>query len=169
MSEAYEAVLFVADGQPLFSLDDLSSELSLRLVRVDDRICGIYRVAPRPDRFDHPSVEALASEVSARAGSALAAFYDNQVGLRSAVLYSGGERLREFGTADEWWCPMADDGTPVEGAAPCRLADIPPDEEYECRVSAIDAALKAIGAGYVPRGRLVDAFCYGRAEVLETR
>ncbi|HEY9906362.1 MAG TPA: hypothetical protein V6D18_01985, partial [Thermosynechococcaceae cyanobacterium] len=98
MSEAYEGVVFRSDDHTACHFfAALASPLRLRLVRLGCGVFGVYRVASRADAFDQPDIERVAAWVSAEVGQAVALFYDNSCGVRTAVAYAGGRRSREFG------------------------------------------------------------------------
>ncbi len=168
MSEMYEGVVFRSDertARRAFGL--LSSRLRLRLVRLARGIYGVHRVAGRHDLFDQPAVERVARRVSAVTGQAVALFYDNSCCVRIGVRYSGGRRVREFGAGDAWWVPYGENGGLVLDGPRFRLSELPPDGDYDCVFSEIDAALESIEAGpRVSAALIKQAFCYDKAEAL---
>lgn len=168
MSEAYEGVVFRSDERAARrAFSSCASGLLLRLVRLARGVFGVYRVAGRDDPFDQPAVERVARRMSAEAGQAVALFYDNSCGIRTAVLYAGGRRVREFGEADAWWVPSGEDGELAIDGPRFRVTELPPGGDYGCVFSAIDAALEAVGAGtQVSAASVKQAFCYDDPEAL---
>ena len=55
-------------------------------------------------------------------------------------------------------------GHPMQDGRQVRAADLQADQEYECLLSAIDLALRAIEVVDVSGVRLKQAFCYGEAQ-----
>ncbi len=83
--------------------------------------------------------------LSTLAGVAVAASYDDSAGHREACLASGGVVIRTFGTEDELWVPLDEDGEPIITAEPLKTSQLLPAEEYETIQNAIDLAFRAAG------------------------
>jgi hypothetical protein len=168
MSEAYEGVVFRSDERAArHAFITLVSPLRLRLVRLGLEAFGIYRVADRAEAFDLSAVEQVAVRVSAIVSQSVALYYDNSCGIRVAVAYADGRRVREFGDGDALWVQLDDRGEAQAGGPRFRIAELRPDSEYECIHSAIDAGLESVGAGPdVSAASVKQAFCYDEAEVL---
>lgn len=156
MSVYFEAVVVAADqaalirvleGLPdLFEPDepDLFATITLELYRVTDRgfVVFAWRAgAKRPQAAQE--IENLASELSLELGIAVAVHYDDQVGVKTAMLSQGGEPVRYFGDQDEVWVPFGEgDGLVTNG--PQYPGDaLPEGVECDCIWNAIDAALEA--------------------------
>jgi hypothetical protein len=136
-------------------------------VQLAGGVFGIYRVASRADAFAQAGIERVAERASAEAGQAVALFYDNSCRIRAGVLYVDGRRGREFGDGDTWWVPYGQDGALVLDGPRFRIAELRPDEEYDCVHTAIDAALEAIGVEPEVSAAVVkQAFCYDEAVLL---
>lgn len=168
MSESYEGVVFSSDESKAHRVFvALDSPLKLRLVRLAVEVFGIYRLATRSEVFEQLAVEQIAQRVSAEVGNAIALFYADSCGVRGAVAYRNGQRIREFGERDEWWVPLDQDGEPVIAGTRIRVYEMCPAEEYDCVFSTIDAALQAVEVdSWVSPQIVQQAFCYEEAEVL---
>jgi hypothetical protein len=168
MSDMYEGVVLRSDKRAACqAFASLSSKLRLRLIQLAPGVFGIYRVAGRAETFEPQEVERVAKQLSSAVKRAVALFYDNQCCLRSAILYSAGRRTREFGDGDAWWVPYGPDGKLVLDGPRFRVGELRPDQEYDCVLSAIEAALESIGAYPRVSGELlIKAFCYGKRATL---
>ena len=162
MSEMYEGLVFRSDESSARSaFAEVVSPLRLRLVRLADGVFGVYRFAGRADPFDPPAVEQIALQLSRRVGQAAALFYDNRCDVEAGILYEDGHQSREFGEGDGWWVPYLDSGELALDGPRYRLDELQPDVEYDCIVSAIDAALETVPAGPQVNASIVkQAFCY---------
>ncbi|MGZ7039611.1 MAG: hypothetical protein ACXVJO_15660 [Thermoanaerobaculia bacterium] len=94
-------------------------------------------IASRADLFG------LAGKVALQVPLVLA-FYDDQTGLREAVVLSGAEEARHFGAGDERWSLLDEEGNAQSGVG-ISLSALD-GREGEVTVSAIDLALAEIGA-----------------------
>jgi hypothetical protein len=83
--------------------------------------------------------------LSAHAHTAVAFAYNDQIGLREAVLFTDGRTVREFGAEDELWVPLGEDGKPAPNVLPLSIGQLVPGEEYETSHNAIDLAFMAAG------------------------
>jgi hypothetical protein len=92
-------------------------------------------------------MEDLADELSLAFGTAVTVHYDDQVGVRAAMLSRGGEPVRHFGEADEVWVPYGEDGEVLTGGPRYPGNAVPQDVECDCIRNGIDAALEAAGFG----------------------
>jgi hypothetical protein len=171
MSVYFEAVVVAADQPALIRvLDGLShlfdpdepdpfAHFNLELYRVTDRgfVVFAWRTGSRrPEAAQE--VEDLADELSLELGSAVAVHYNDQVGVKTAMLSQGGEPVRYFGDQDEVWVPYGDgddEGLVTDG--PRYPGDALPDGiECDCIRTAIDAALEAAGfQGWMTAGELI--------------
>ncbi len=170
MSEMYEGVVIPAGAARLRgAFDELRSPLTLRLAELAPDVCGVWRVARRHENFDPEVVEAVGAALSDGLGlCTLVVFYNNQVGLREAVLFDPAvTEARVFGEEDEWWVPLDDEGEPITNGPRFRADQMEAleaqdeDAEFDCVWSALDAGLDALGvADRVHTGMLKQAFCY---------
>ena len=155
MSMYFEAVVLAANQSALIrQLEGLSGleepdpftpiTLSVsRVARGRYTVFGWRAGAERP--MCAQAVEDLADELSLTLGTAVAVHYDDQVGLRAAMLSRDGEPVRYFGEQDEVWVPYGEDGEPrTDGPRYARNA-VPDDIECDCIWNGIDAALEAAG------------------------
>jgi hypothetical protein len=155
MSMYFEAVVLAANQSALIRLLEGLPELeepdpfAAITLKVSREARGRYVVfgwragAKRP--MCAQEMEDLADELTLELGSAVAVHYDDQVGLRAAMLSREGEPVRYFGEPDEVWVPYGEDGEPrTDGPRYARNA-VPDDIECDCIWNGIDAALEAAG------------------------
>jgi hypothetical protein len=91
-------------------------------------------------------MEDLANVLSLEFGKAVAVHYDDQVGVRAAMLSCDGKPAGYFGKPDEVWVPYGEAGNlQMEGPRYPGNA-LPDDVECDCIWNGIDAALE--GAGF---------------------
>jgi hypothetical protein len=152
VSVYFEAVVVAADESTMVrSLQSLSEQadnlfgpITLELHSVAERGFVIFcsRVgAKRPQAAEE--VENLANELSLKFGIAVAVHYDDQVGVRTAMLSQDGEPMRHFGEAEEVWIPYGDNGELVTDGLRYPGDAIPDDIECDCIRNGIDAAFEA--------------------------
>jgi hypothetical protein len=163
----FEAVVVAADQDTLVRLlegltkqdDDPFASITLELHRVADRgfvIFGWRAEARRPQAAEE--VEELADELSLKLGTAVAVHYDDQVGVRAAMLSRGGEPVRYFGEVDEVWVPYGEEGELVTDGPRYAGDALPDDVECDCVRNGIDVALEAAGfQGWASSAELVQA------------
>ena len=169
MSESYEGIVFRApdDSAATAIFNAHPAPFPRRLVRLADGTYGVYRVATRTAPFDSIAVKSLAAKLSKSSKIDLAVFYDNRCGLRAATIFDRGTLSREFGEADEWWVPLAENGEPLRSQPPVSTANLDAGTEYDCVQDAIEAGLSASSMSpNVTRDTLKNAFCYDRLPVL---
>jgi hypothetical protein len=170
VSVYFEAVVVAADQPALIRvLEGLShlfddsdepnpfAPINLELYRVTDRgfVVFAWRAgAKRPEAWQE--VEDLADELSLELDTAVAVHYNDQLGIKTAMLSQGGEPVRYFGDEDEVWVPFGE-GSELVLDGPRYAGDALPDGvECDCIRTAIDAALEAVGfQGWMSAGELV--------------
>ena len=155
MSTYFEAVVVAADQSTLIRLLEGLPELdepgafapiTLDVHRVTERglvVFGWRAGASRPQAAQE--MEELADELSLELGTAVAVHYDDQVGLRAAMLSRDGEPVRYFGEGDEVWVPYGKGGQLVLDGPRYPGNAVPEDVECDCIWNGIDAALEAAG------------------------
>jgi hypothetical protein len=169
VSVYFEAVVVAADQSALMRvLEGLSqlcepdesdplAPISLELYRVTERgfvLFGWRAGAKRPQAAQE--VEDLADELSLELGCAVAVHYNDQVGVKTAMLSQDGEPVRYFGDEDEVWVPFGDGDELVTDGARYPGDALPEGVECDCIRTAIDAALEAAGfQGWMTAGELV--------------
>jgi hypothetical protein len=170
VSVYFEAVVVSSDQPPLIRvleglshLSDDSDEpnplapISLELYRVTDRgfVVFAWRAgARRPEAWQE--VEDLADELSLELLTAVAVHYNDQLGVKTAVLSQGGEPVGYFGDGDEVWVPFGEGGELVMDGPRYPGDALPGGVECDCVRTAIDAALEAAGfQGWMTAGELV--------------
>src|SRR5262245_21055913 len=133
MSELFEAVITkVTSVIAHETFSALSSPLHLRLIRLSDDLCAIYRVATRSDLFVEASMDKVAAQVSKSCGAALAIFYDNRGGVNCSHLFRAGVLNASFGERDEVWVRLDDEGEPIMDGQRFSVDQLSDDEEYDC-------------------------------------
>jgi len=155
VSVYFEAVVVAADQTILIRLlDNLAQTLDSHpfaripweLYRVGD--CGFVLFGLRADgkqpQASH-EVEDLADELSLEFGCAVAVHYDDQVGVRTALLSKDGELARSFGETDEMWVPYDAHGELITDGPRYPGDALPADVECDCIRNGIDAALQVAG------------------------
>jgi hypothetical protein len=166
VSVYFEAVVVAADQPALIRLleglpqildPDPFAPLTLELYQVTDRgfvIFGWRAGARRPEAWQE--VEDLADELSLELGPAVAVHYNDQVGVKVAMLSQEGEPVRYFGEQDEVWVPYGEDGKLVTDGPRYPGDALPEDIECDCIRNGIDAALEATGfQGWITARELV--------------
>jgi hypothetical protein len=154
VSVYFEAVVVAADQATVVRLleglsdpdDNKLALITLELHRVTDHgfvVFGWRVEARRPEAAE--LVEDLADELSLALGTAVAVHYDDQVGMKAAMLSRGGEPLRYFGETDEVWVPYGEDGELVIDGAHYSGDALPDDVECDCIRNGIDVALREAG------------------------
>ena len=168
MSETYEAIVFrSSDADASGAFRNLSARFPMRLVRLAEGTFGVYRVGRAVDVQGAKAMTSLAATLSETVSVALAVFYDNRCGLRTAALFRGGTMSAEFGEDDEWWAPLDEHGEPRRDVPLVSAANLDADEEYDCVRDAIEVGLAVLEVpADVTRDTLKDAFCYDRSPVL---
>ena len=124
MSTYFEAVVLATSqaaltrllaGLPELEEPDPFAPITLTVSRVAR---GRYVVFGRRAGADRPrcaqAMEDLADELSLELGTAVAVHYDDQVGVRAAMLSRDGEPVRYFGEPDEVWVPYGEAGRAQE-------------------------------------------------------
>ena len=155
MSMYFEAVVLAANQSALIRLLEGLPELeepdpfAAITLKVSREARGRYVVfgwragAKRP--MCAQEMEDLADELTLELGSAVAVHYDDQVGLRAAMLSREGEPVRYFGEPDEVWVPYGEDGEPRPEGPRYPGNAVPDYVECDCIWNGIDAALEAAG------------------------
>jgi hypothetical protein len=171
VSTYFEAVVVAADQPALIRLleglvepDEPNpfARISLEVHRVTERgfvVFGWRAGAKRPQAAQE--MEGLADEVSLKLGTAVAVHYDNQVGVRAAMLSRDGEPVRCFGEEDEVWVPYGEGGELLLDGPRYPGSAVPEDVECDCIRNGIDAALEAAGfRGWITAGQLAAEVAY---------
>lgn len=160
MSELFEAVITIADVDAAEkAFRTLVSPLNLRLIRLEERLYAVHRVAKRQERFDEVAMNDVAAQISNSCSAALAMFYDDRQGLNCCNLFRSGALVRSFDEEDELWVLLDDNGDPIVDGERFSNDQLDDDEEYDCIQSAIDAGLAALGIQDPPDiSTLIDAF-----------
>lgn len=152
MSTHFEAVVLAAQQSALVPLlESLAGQgplgrISFELFPVADQgwvIFGWRAGAKRPHAADE--MEEVAHALSRAFAAAITVHYDDQIGLRLAMLSRNGLLVRHFGEEDEVWVPYADDGELVMDGPRYSGKTVPDDVECDCIWNGIDAALDAAG------------------------
>ena len=165
MSVYFEAVVVAADQPTVVRLlesllelhDDPFAPISLELHRVADRgfVVFCWRAGGRRPHAAK-EVEDLADDLSLKLDTAVAIHYDDQVGLRAAMLSQEGAPVRYFGEAEEVWCPYGEGGELVTDGPRYAGDAIPDDVECHCIRNGIDVALETAGfQGWITSAELV--------------
>lgn len=154
MSVYFEAVVVAVDQPAVVRLlkclselpDDPFAPITLELHRMSDGgfvLFGWRAGARRPQAAKE--IEELADKLSLELGAAVAVHYDDQVGVRIAMLSQGGESVRYFGEADEVWVPYGDGGELITDGPRYARDAIPDNVECDCVRNGIDVALETAG------------------------
>jgi hypothetical protein len=155
MSMYFEAVVLAANQSALIGLLESLQELdepdpltpiTLKLSRIDQEryvVFGWRAGAARP--MCAQEMEHLTGKLSLKFGTAVAVHYDDQVGVRVAMLARDGEPVRHFGEQDEVWVPYGEDGEPCTDGPRYLGNAVPDDVECDCTWNGIDAALEMAG------------------------
>jgi hypothetical protein len=140
------ALIRLLAGLPDLEEPDPFAPITLTLSRVAR---GRYVVFGWRAGADRPQcaqeMEDLADELTLELGTAVAVHYDDQVGVRAAMLSRDGEPVRYFGEPDEVWVPYGKDGELCTDGPRYSGNAVPDDIECDCIWDGIDAALEAAG------------------------
>jgi hypothetical protein len=155
VSTYFEAVVVAADQAALIRLlEGLAgpdeprpfARITLAVHRVTEHgfvVFGWRAGTQRPQAAQE--MEDLADELSLELGTAVAVHYDDQVGLRAAMLSRDGEPVRYFGEEGEVWVPYGAGGKLLLDGPRYPGNAVPEDVECDCIRTGIDAALEAAG------------------------
>jgi hypothetical protein len=140
------ALIRLLEGLPQPKEPDRFTPITLKVSRVAS---GQFVVFGWRAGADRPScgqeMENLADQLSLELGTAVAVYYDDQVGVRAAMLSRNGEPVRYFGEGDEVWVPYGEDGELVLDGPRYPGDAVPEDVECDCIWNGIDAAVGAAG------------------------
>ena len=83
----------------------------------------------------------------------------NRIDCDQAYLFDNGHVARQFGSTDERYVLLDENGEPDKEGHLFTLEELSKDEEYQCIRHAIDAGLEALGVGErVTLRKLMDTF-----------
>ena len=159
MSMAFDGVIVAASpGRVEQALKQIRPHLDLTFQAVASGVLAVYPKGGRR-QFDVEEDKRIAASLSKRVGRSLLVLWDDRIDCDRAYLYDNGHIAAQFGSADERYVPLDENGEPgIEGHR-LTLEELSKGEEYECIRHAIDAGLEALGVGeHVTLRTLMDAF-----------
>ncbi len=159
MSMVFDGVIVVASpGRVEQALEQIHSPLDLTFQAVVSGVLAVYAKGGRR-QFDVEEDKRIAASLSKRLGRSLLVLWDDRIGCDQAYLYHNGHKAAEFGSADERYVPLNENGEPDREGHRLTLEELSEGEEYECIRHAIDAGLEALGVGeQVSLRNLMEAF-----------